>query len=193
MEAFVYCWTDHKTQKLYIGYHKGTLDDGYVCSSKLMNEQYQIRPEDFTRQIIAEGNMNDIRSLEEKLLIAVDARNNPEYYNQHNGNGEFYNKGHSESTKQKLALAGKSRIHSEETRRKMSVSHTGKKRKTTSYEIRQKISNSRKGQSPSVSTRQKLSAIGKTRTFSAETKKRISESQKKRWYHRKGIKPESAI
>lgn len=35
-ESFVYCWTDHKRSKLYIGYHKGSPDDGYVCSSKRM-------------------------------------------------------------------------------------------------------------------------------------------------------------
>ena len=33
-EAFVYCWTDHKTNKLYVGVHKGSINDGYICSSK---------------------------------------------------------------------------------------------------------------------------------------------------------------
>jgi hypothetical protein len=32
-DSFVYCWTDHKTGMLYVGSHKGTIDDGYVCSS----------------------------------------------------------------------------------------------------------------------------------------------------------------
>lgn len=31
MEAFVYVWTDKITNKLYVGVHKGTLDDGYIC------------------------------------------------------------------------------------------------------------------------------------------------------------------
>ena len=39
-EAFVYCWTDHKTNKIYIGSHKGDVNDGYVCSSKYMMEEY---------------------------------------------------------------------------------------------------------------------------------------------------------
>ncbi len=26
-EAFVYCWTDHKNKMLYVGSHKGSIDD----------------------------------------------------------------------------------------------------------------------------------------------------------------------
>ena len=29
-QGFVYQWTDHKTNKLYIGSHKGDPDDGYI-------------------------------------------------------------------------------------------------------------------------------------------------------------------
>lgn len=64
MEAFVYCWTDHKTNMLYVGSHKGTTDDGYVCSSRHMMKEYKKRPSDFTRQIIAEGSLHDIRKKE---------------------------------------------------------------------------------------------------------------------------------
>jgi hypothetical protein len=39
MEAFVYCWTDKITNKLYVGSHKGSPDDGYVCSGKYMLEE----------------------------------------------------------------------------------------------------------------------------------------------------------
>jgi hypothetical protein len=55
MEAFIYRWTDHKKNMFYVGSHKGPKDDGYVCSSKLMLEQYKERPKDFSRHIIAEG------------------------------------------------------------------------------------------------------------------------------------------
>ena len=68
MESFVYCWTDHKTQKLYVGSHKGNLDDGYVCSSKYMLQEYKVRPHDFTRQIIAVGNAYTIRKFESFIL-----------------------------------------------------------------------------------------------------------------------------
>lgn len=61
MEAFVYVWTDKITNKLYVGVHKGTLDDGYICSSKHMLKEYTQRPETFSRQIIAHGTWDDMR------------------------------------------------------------------------------------------------------------------------------------
>jgi len=33
-ESFVYLWTNKDTDRKYIGKHKGTADDGYVCSSE---------------------------------------------------------------------------------------------------------------------------------------------------------------
>jgi hypothetical protein len=101
-ETFVYKWTDNKTGKMYIGSHKGSKEDGYICSSKLMMEQYKDRPKDFSREVIAEGNFEDIRLLEVELLNAVDARANTCYYNQHNGTGNWYIKQHTEKTKQKM-------------------------------------------------------------------------------------------
>jgi len=91
-EAFVYCWTDHATNKLYIGWHKGSFDDGYICSSKYMKEQYNERPSDFTRQIIASGSCKEMTSFETTLLRAENARKNDAYYNLHNGDG-FYSYG----------------------------------------------------------------------------------------------------
>ena len=75
MEAFVYCWTDHKTEKLYVGSRKGSTDDGYICSSKLMLEEYAKRPADFTRQIVAEGKYDDIRKLESYVWAKTFRRN----------------------------------------------------------------------------------------------------------------------
>lgn len=104
-EAFVYCWTDHKTGMLYVGSHKGTLDDGYVCSSKLMLEEYKKRPEDFTRQIVAEGSYVDIIKLEEVILTSVNAKLNEQFYNQHNGNGNFYLKRQTQSARKKQSIS----------------------------------------------------------------------------------------
>ena len=103
-EAFVYCWTDHKNKKLYIGSHKGTIDDGYICSSKLMLEEYRKRPEDFTRQIVAEGSFKDIRKFEEVLLKRFNVREDANFYNQHNGNGNFYLKNHTEEYKKRQSV-----------------------------------------------------------------------------------------
>ena len=136
-EAFTYCWTDHKTGKLYVGSHKGSVDDGYVCSGKLMLQEYNRRQDDFTRQIIANGTYDNMVALETAILKSVNAANNSQFYNGHNGDGKFYNKGHTEETKMKLKIARNKRTDlprlgvplSEEGKRKASAS--AKKRYTT--------------------------------------------------------------
>jgi len=90
MEAFVYCWTDHKNNMLYVGSHKGNPGDGYICSSKYMLEQYKVRPQDFTRQIVAEGLFADIRKLESMILKSANARTNESFYNRHENDGLFF-------------------------------------------------------------------------------------------------------
>jgi group I intron endonuclease len=105
--GFVYCWTDKKTNMLYVGSQKGLKEDGYVCSSKYMLEEYNKRPQDFTREIIAEGNIEDIRKLEEKILVSVNAKKDKFFYNMHNGNGKFYLKGHTEKAKKAIGKSKK--------------------------------------------------------------------------------------
>jgi len=85
MEAFVYCWFDNLTKKKYIGYHRGTEDDGYVCSSKSMLKNYQERPLDFTREILKYGTEDEMRAYEIQLLTELDAAHSAEYYNLNNG------------------------------------------------------------------------------------------------------------
>jgi hypothetical protein len=93
MEAFVYCWTDNITKKLYVGVHKGTIDDGYICSSKIFLSEYKTRPETFTRKIVAMGTYEDMYSLETKILQTENVINNDGYYNIAMNNGYFKNKG----------------------------------------------------------------------------------------------------
>ena len=130
MDSFLYVWTDKATNKLYIGTRKGTVNDGYVCSGKQMLEQYKKRPTDFIRQIVATGTYKDMISLECAMLRSVDAKHNQDYYNQHNGDGNFYNKGHTQETREKLKIARNKRtdkprlgkLLSEEGRKKASES-----------------------------------------------------------------------
>ena len=106
MEAFVYCWTDLKYNKLYIGWHKGSPYDGYICSSKIMKEEYSKRPLDFSRKIIATGSVSDMVSFEATLLLSADAKNNDKFYNMHNGNGKFkHAEKHTIETKEKMSIA----------------------------------------------------------------------------------------
>lgn len=146
MEAFVYCWTDHKTNMLYIGSHKGSIDDGYICSSKYMMEEYVKRPSDFTRQIIAEGTVSDIRRLETKILQTVNAKLDEKYYNKHQNDGLFFDgwkKGTmSEEHRKNMSEAAKKRKRTPEHIKKL---HEGRRNSKNSSEHNAKISKANSG------------------------------------------------
>jgi hypothetical protein len=166
MEAFVYCWTDHKEGKLYVGSHKGGTTDGYVSSSKYLLEEYMKRREDFTRQIIATGSEEDMRKFERTLLQAIDAKNDDQFYNRSNADGIFGKRGpQSEHHKAKISealkgnknMVGKSR--SEETKRKISESLKGRK---LSVVHRDNLKGKRKGGwNHTEETKRKISATKK--------------------------------
>lgn len=92
---------------LYIGFHKGAKDDGYICSSKSMLEEYKNRPEDFSRQIIASGTTELMKKFETILLKTVNAKNDKKFYNKHNGDGDFICKAHTRETRELLSKINK--------------------------------------------------------------------------------------
>lgn len=92
---------------LYVGIHKGSQHDKYICSSKLMLQEYKKRPSDFTRQIIAEGAYSEMVKLETAILKSDNAGKNPNYYNRHTNNGKFYNLKHTKETKEKIGKSNK--------------------------------------------------------------------------------------
>lgn len=157
MEAFVYCWTDKKTNKLYLGYHKGNSNDGYVCSSKLMLNEYNIRPNDFTRQILAYGTSNDCRNLESLLLKKINAAKDEKFYNQNNMDGKFACIGHNSSTKEKISKALIGKKHSQETKEKIRL--VQKTRKPISEETREKMRVSAKKRANSKEGKEHLQKI----------------------------------
>ncbi len=164
-ESFVYCWTDHKTGKLYVGSHKGLVDDGYICSQPLFLDIYNERPTDFTREIIAEGEYKDIRNLESVILKSCNAALDECFYNLNNGDGKFYSKKgriftdihkqnmslckqgkpsnhtskkHTEESKTKIKLGNLGKKYDSETRDKMRQSHLGKRHsKETKIKMRE--------------------------------------------------------
>lgn len=168
-ESFVYCWTDTVTNKLYVGVHKGSIDDGYIASSKQFLKEYNKRPNDFIRQIIANGLDSDMRLLESKILEADDARKNPIYYNLHNNNGKFYWKGkrgpQSKEHIEKSAIARIGKTQSAETIAKRVAKNTGKKRTAETCE---KISLSNKGKIISLEQKKILSEKRKARKDKSE-------------------------
>lgn len=156
--GFVYCWTDHKTSKIYVGSHKGTTDDGYICSSKYMLQEYGKRPEDFTRQIVAEGRLEDIRRLETKILQSASAKLCEDFYNLHQNDGLYFDgwkKGEmSKEHRDKLSQAAKRRVRSEEHIRAL---HNGRRNSKNSEAHKNALSLAKKGIPMSDEQKRKLS------------------------------------
>jgi hypothetical protein len=80
-EAFVYRWRETTTGRWYIGFHKGTATDGYICSSNQVKPLIQARPYDWSRKILRWGTKQQMVALEHKILKQLDARRNPQSYN----------------------------------------------------------------------------------------------------------------
>ena len=74
MDSFVYKWTNLTLGKIYIGWHKGTEDDGYVCSSSsnIFWDDYNNLEYKWQRDIIYKGTMRECQILESKLLDKLD-------------------------------------------------------------------------------------------------------------------------
>jgi hypothetical protein len=87
MESFVYKWTYKPTLDWYVGFHKGTEDDGYVCSSKIVMDFYNINPTDWERTIISRGTIEDMYELETIILQTTNAKKDIRSFNRHNNDG----------------------------------------------------------------------------------------------------------
>ena len=201
MEAFVYSWSDHKTAKIYVGVHKGSPDDGYVCSSKPMKSEYIQRPEDFTRQIIATGTLNDCAVLEVAIIKQL-LKNKGTCYNRAAGKmiindvHPMLGKSQSKYVKETVRKANTGRSAwnkgmkmSEEYIKINRQSHLGLK---ASAETKAKMSELRKGEkhplwgkkhSEETKRKQGLKNIGKI--ASDELRKIRSENKKAYWVKKK--------
>lgn len=164
-EAFLYEWTNTKNGMKYIGYHKGSIDDGYICSSKPMLSDYNQTTEAFERRILAFGSKEEMVELERSTLKKLDAKRNPLYYNQQNGNGKVLFDSHNEETKRKMSISKLGRQLSDHHKKRISEGMTGYK-KTKSH-----IENHKK----------KL----KGTQHSQEWCNKISEGMKRAWEDRK--------
>lgn len=163
-EAFVYCWTDKATNKLYVGSHKGQPNDGYVCSSRSMLKEHKQRPADFSRQIIAWGTFSDMRKFEEVLLKTCNAALDEGFYNLHNNDGKFYFKGWfsgemSAAHRQKIAEANRKRAAKGITAEHARKLHEGRRKSKNSPEHIAAVANARRGTKHSEKTKQKMSEV----------------------------------
>lgn len=125
-QCFVYKWIQLSTGKWYIGSRtskKSHLHDGYICSSAEVKHMILSNKNDWIREILATGTSNEMRLLESKILIELNAMNNPMSFNKHNNNGKFFNKGGFSQTsahREKISKALKGISRSEEYCKKMS-------------------------------------------------------------------------
>lgn len=86
MNSFVYRWTNLTLNKIYIGWHKGTEDDGYICSSAssqfwddFNNPNYK-----WQREILHKGTMPECQLVESRLLDSIDITSDTVYNNRNN-------------------------------------------------------------------------------------------------------------
>ena len=89
-ESFVYRWREIATNKWYIGYHTGSVSDGYICSSAIVKPLIQSNPDRWIRKVLRSGSKTEIIALEKKLLKKLNASKNSNSYNRSNGNGTCY-------------------------------------------------------------------------------------------------------
>jgi len=86
MNSFVYRWTNLTLNKIYIGWHKGTETDGYICSSAsnqfwddFNNPNYK-----WQREILYKGTMPECQLIESQLLDSIDITSDTIYNNRNN-------------------------------------------------------------------------------------------------------------
>ena len=86
-EAYLYTFKNIQTDEVYVGIHKGSVDDGYSHSST--NKEFHSVFSDSSSlldfEVSSYGHFIEMKNLEHKILSENDARNNPLYYNKTNG------------------------------------------------------------------------------------------------------------
>jgi len=99
------------------------------------------------------SNTKSARLWEYRVLRRLNAKDDPRFLNKTNGDGRFFNLGHTEETKQKLSKKHKGKILLEETKHRLSVVNKGRLSgekngmfgKTHTTEAKKKIGDASKG------------------------------------------------
>lgn len=164
-QAYLYKWTQLSTGRWYIGCRtaKGCHpDDGYTCSSKIVKPMIHENRDDWQRELMCIGAPDYIRELECKVLIALDAANDPDSFNQYNNDLKFIRT--AESMRQSGRQLG-ARPRSAEHRAKIAASKRGKKRPPITDEWREKLrfrpQNGGKNVPPETRAKQSLEAVAR--------------------------------
>ena len=105
-------------EKYYIGKRTGFLNDlhtgAYTTSSKIIQEKLQ-NGHRFSKIKIIQvfSTEKDALEFESRILTRVNAKANPKFLNQTNGNKDFYCSEHTEETKEKMSKIHKERFNPE--------------------------------------------------------------------------------
>lgn len=147
--------------KVYFGKHQtNNLNDGYVCSSKIIKKWCKTHPNDYYREIIAFYNSEEELNRAEYELIhphlekdyCLNLKEGGEGGKYPNKLHPMYGKHRTEETKQKIRLGHIGKHHTKETIEKLHLSHLGKessfKGKKHTEEAKQKQRQKHLGKSP---------------------------------------------
>lgn len=189
MDSFVYQWTNKTLNKIYVGFHKGREDDGYICSSSSIKFWDDFNNPDYTweRTILFRGEMRDCQLKESAILDSLDITSDA-VYNQKNNimfnlDDEVRNKLSEAAQKRnenpeyikKLSEATKRQWQNPEHRKRVSEVNTGK---TLSDSTKQKLREANLGKKQSEETIAKRVEKLKGHSVTEETRRKISETRK---------------
>lgn len=118
MQHFVYIWHDKIRNMFYVGSHSGTIDDGYISSSKWLTAEINYRTNDFRRKIICFcESKNEAQKVEGSLLSKIK---------EHEFGKKYYNMKHGKPKGSDPWNKGKTGVYSKEYIDKLVASKKGK-------------------------------------------------------------------
>lgn len=86
-QAYLYRYTHVPSGRAYIGIHKGLITDSYNHSSTCeeFNELLRTEFHNFKYEVLKTGSLGAMLNEEHKMLKAVNAKSNPDFFNKSNG------------------------------------------------------------------------------------------------------------
>lgn len=169
MDSFVYKWTNLTLQKIYIGWHKGSEFDGYICSSsseKFWND-FKNPDYEWKREILYRGLMKECQSLESKLLDDLDIKSEFVYNNKNNLMFNF-----DEEIRQKLINSAKKRAEDQDYIKKLSEDA---KKQWQNSDHRRLVSEKNTGKKHSEKTIEKIKLARKKQVITKESRLKTAE------------------
>lgn len=188
-EAFVYIWKNLANGKSYIGYHKGTEDDGYISSSSshLFWSDFNDSTMQWIREIVHRGTCEECLRHEQELLKSIDLRED-KWYNNARGatvifTDEVREKIRNHHLGKSSGMLGKT--HSEETRKTLSQKLRGRvlsEEHKAALRKPRKNTEKMKGHKKSPETLAKIKGIPKPKVECPHCKQLVPIHLRNRWH-----------